>query len=357
MLSLKLVSYKIQKSVCRAFKKPSLFHSTVSLRGKCNSSSPPWRILFFGNDDFSVKNLLTLTSKMRTQTIISRLDVVTTSKGNVVHSLAKEERLLTFEWPISKAQIEGNYDIGVVVSFGRLIPEEIIKSFPLGMINVHASLLPRWRGAAPIVYTILNGDLMSGVTVMKIHPHKFDIGEIVRQHSCSVGQHETAKQLKEKLAEMGGRLLVDTFKELTRNLRTAMPQPESGITYAPKVEKSMAVVDWETSDSKLLYNKYRALDGLWPLLTTWHGTHVRLFQVKVNRNNLPNVSDQSTPGAIVYDKRKRILLVKCGGKGGYISVGQVKISGSKIMFGYDFYSGYVGKRPECDRKFTTTRLD
>lgn len=223
---LKLADFKIHKNLLIILGKSLFSHSAVSLKNKCGSKGPPWRVMFFGNDDFSVKSLQMLTSKMRTQTIISKVDVVTTSMGNGINvrSFAKEEKLDIYDWPINTTLLDGKYDIGVVVSFGRLIPEKIIKCFPLGMINVHASLLPRWRGAAPIIYTILYGDLTSGVTIMKIHPRRFDIGEIVKQHSCSVGKDETADELKKKLSNMGGRLLIDSFKELTRNLSTKSGQ-------------------------------------------------------------------------------------------------------------------------------------
>ncbi|XP_050540669.1 methionyl-tRNA formyltransferase, mitochondrial-like isoform X3 [Daktulosphaira vitifoliae] len=349
---------KIYKTIFCLLKNSCYLHTTSVIRSKYNSKGPPWRILFFGNDDFSAKSLQLLSAKMKTQTIISKLDVVTTSKGRGINirNIAKEEKLVTLEWPVSKVQLEKQYDIGVVVSFGRLIPEEIINLFPLGMINVHASLLPRWRGAAPIVYTILNGDLVSGVTIMKIHPNKFDVGEIVRQHSCAIDQHEMAKQLKEKLAEMGGNLLVECFKELRKNLKYAVPQPKFGITYAPKVVKSMAIVNWKTSDSKVLYDKFRALDGLYPLTTTWQGKQINLYKISC-LHHIKNFNDSVEPGSILCDKKKRTLIVKCGGIGGFILVGQVKLSGHKTMIGYDFYSGFVSKKPEKERKFVTELLD
>ncbi|KAL4113371.1 hypothetical protein QTP88_017003 [Uroleucon formosanum] len=351
---LKLSGFKFHKCLLILLGKPLFSHSAVSLKNKCGSKGPPWRVMFFGNDDFSVKSLQMLTSKMRTQTIISKVDVVTTStgSGNNVISFAKEEKLDIYDWPVNTSLLEGKYDIGVVVSFGRLIPEKIIKCFPQGMINVHASLLPRWRGAAPIIYTILNGDLTSGVTIMKIHPRRFDVGEIVRQHSCSVNKDETADELKKKLSEMGGRLLIDSFKELTRSLRYAVPQSENDITYAPKVDKTLSIIDWNVMDSNSVYNRYRALCGLWPLITTWHGTSVKLL--KVCNHQMSNAETRLQPGDLVYDKQRQKLFVKCGGKGGYVSIEKLKIPGHKTMSGKDFFNGFVYMTPNSERKFDST---
>ncbi|XP_015375844.1 PREDICTED: methionyl-tRNA formyltransferase, mitochondrial isoform X2 [Diuraphis noxia] len=306
--------FKFHKSLIIVLGKSSFSYSAVSLKNKCGSKGPPWRVMFFGNDDFSVKSLQMLTSKMRTQTIISKVDVVTTSTGNGVNvkNYAKQEKLDIFNWPVNTTLLDGKYDIGVVVSFGRLIPERIIKCFP-----------------------------------------QFDVGEIVRQHSCSVGKDETADELKKKLSDMGGHLLIDSFKELTRNLKYAVPQSEHGITYAPKVDKTLSIIDWNVMDSNLVYNKYRALCGLWPLTTTWHGTPVKLL--KVCNYQMSNAKTQLQPGDLVYDKQRKKLFVICGGKGGCVSIEKLKIPRHKTMSGKDFFNGFVYNKPISERKFDNTQ--
>ncbi|XP_021923687.1 methionyl-tRNA formyltransferase, mitochondrial isoform X2 [Zootermopsis nevadensis] len=107
-----------------------------------------------------------------------------------------------------------------------------------GMLNVHASLLPRWRGAAPIIYAILNGDSETGVTIMQIKPRKFDIGNIVLQERCPIAPTDTAPVLKERLAELGSKLLQETLKDLPRCLHESVPQPESGVTYGMSYERN-----------------------------------------------------------------------------------------------------------------------
>lgn len=111
----------------------------------------------------------------------------------------------------------------------------------------------------------------------------------------------------------------------------------------------MSVIDWEASDSNLIYNKYRALCGFMPLTTNWHGTPVKLL--KVCKNQTPNVEADLKPGQLVYDKQRHKMFVKCGGKGGYVCIEKLKIPGHKTMSGKDFYNGFVYMKPNHDCKF------
>lgn len=99
------------------------------------------------------------------------------------------------------------------------------------MINVHASLLPRWRGAAPIIHALASGDEVTGVTIMRIQPYKFDLGEIIKQKSIEIADNTTQDQLTKELANIGASLLVDTIQELPTCIKNATPQPENGVTY------------------------------------------------------------------------------------------------------------------------------
>lgn len=111
----------------------------------------------------------------------------------------------------------------------------------------------------------------------------------------------------------------------------------------------MCIIDWNITDSNSVYNKYRALSGLWPLTTTWHGIPVKL--IKVCKYHMPNVECQLKPGQLVYDKRKNKLSVKCGGKGGYVLIEKIKMSGHKTMSGKDFFNGFLYMKPENEWKF------
>lgn len=113
----------------------------------------------------------------------------------------------------------------------------------------------------------------------------------------------------------------------------------------------MSVIDWNTADSNSIYNKYRALYGLWSLTTTWHETPVKLIEIS---KYTPNLEYQLKPGGFMYDKRKHKLFVKCGGKGGYLLINKLKIPGHKTMSGKDFFNGFVYMKPENEWTFDNT---
>lgn len=119
------------------------------------------------------------------------------------------------------------------------------------------------------------------------------------------------------------------------------------------MEKSLSVIDWTASDSNSVYNKYRALCSLWPLTTYWHGIPIKLL--KVSKYQIPNLESQLKPGTLVYDKQKHKLFVKCGGKGGFVFIEQLKIPGHKKMTGKDFYNGFVYMKPENEWKFDSNK--
>jgi len=119
------------------------------------------------------------------------------------------------------------------------------------------------------------------------------------------------------------------------------------------VEKNISIIDWNTSDSNVVYNKYRALCGLWPLTTTWHGVPIKLL--KVSKSQMPTLETQWKPGELIYDKQRHRLSVKCGGKGGYVSIEKLKIPGHKTMSGKDFVNGFMKMKPKNEWKFDNTK--
>uniref|UniRef100_A0A8C9N7R5 Mitochondrial methionyl-tRNA formyltransferase n=1 Tax=Serinus canaria TaxID=9135 RepID=A0A8C9N7R5_SERCA len=141
--------------------------------------------------------------------LVSRLEVVTLPsrlpRDLPVRSCARELQLPVHEWPHTGPA--GQFDVGVVASFGRLLSEELILQFPYGVLNVHPSCLPRWRGPAPIVHTVLHGDKVTGVTIMEIRPKRFDVGPIIKQEEVAVPPHCTAQELEGMLAKIGANMV------------------------------------------------------------------------------------------------------------------------------------------------------
>ncbi|XP_044742867.1 methionyl-tRNA formyltransferase, mitochondrial [Chrysoperla carnea] len=310
---------------------------------------PPWKVMFFGTDEFSVCSLDKLYSTCREGSVINQLEVVTSvkNKANPVQRYAVSNKIQFHNWPCGN--VDQKFDIGVVVSFGKLIPKSIIHEFPLGMINVHASLLPRWRGAAPIIHALASGDEVTGVTIMRIQPHKFDLGEIIKQKSIEITDNTTQDQLTKELANIGASLLVDTIKELPTCIKNATPQPENGVTYAPRINIQSSRINWLMMDSNTIYNLYRALKGLYHLHCTWKGIPVKFIDVgRLNTEsssqftNNPSSQISNIPGYVYYSKNHNHLRIQCK-DGKWIVVNELIVHGRKPMKSKDFYNGFMSK--------------
>ncbi|KAJ8973023.1 hypothetical protein NQ317_012628 [Molorchus minor] len=328
-----------------------------SIRTKSNfTQTPPWNVLFFGTDDFSVYSLRSLYNKRGS--IINQLGIVTTTirkgKLNPVRKFASEHKITVHSWP---EQIPTNlnhkpYDIGLVASFGHLIPESVINQFHYGMINVHASLLPRWRGAAPIIYALANGDKETGVTIMRIRPKHFDIGEILMQAKIPITDDMTLPDLHEKLGNLGAECLLHTLMDLPEKLQNAKPQPEVGVTFAPKVTPEFAVVRWDSLSSGQICNLDKAVTGLFCLTTQWNGILVKLHDVTdyTFSDSIFSNCDNNIlrPGFVKF--HKKMLIVLCSVRT-CISVKRVGVFGKKVMSASDFNNGYIKKEPLERRYF------
>lgn len=311
----------------------------------------PWKILFIGSDEFSLESLKGLDHESKNGQFIKNLEVATSmkTKANVVQRYAERNLMKIHNWPPKIQKYE--FDLGIVVSFGQLIPENVISLFPLGILNVHASILPRWRGAAPIVYAIMNGDEQAGVTVMEVKPHKFDIGGILKQATLPLNPHATFSHVRNELAHLGSKLLLECIKELPENLCNIQKQPKEGITYAPRVLPSLSVVQWNEMSSVQVYNLYRALESLLHLTTKWQGITVKLLKPElVECGNGEDLVDINTvrPGFVFYHKPTKLLRVKCCDNK-WIAFRNISVAGKKTMSCADFYNGYISKvsKEEC----------
>lgn len=304
---------------------------------------PPWNVMFYGTDEFSVESLKALCKEYRHGTLLSNLEVVTSwkAKKNAVQIYAEQQELFVHKYPIDES-ICSKFDIGVVVSFGHLIPNSTITNFPLGMLNVHASLLPRWRGAAPIIYAIANGDQETGITIMKVKPHKYDIGEIVCQVSVKILPDDRLPELLLRLAHVGAVQLLATVRELPDCLKFATPQPKEGVSYAPKIDPSKAVVLWDHLSAQCVINLDRALTGVYPLTTTFHSTPVKLYNISQKQTSVIN---SVIPGLVKYCKRSKTLEIQCS-DGNWITVKNVGVPGRRIMSAADFNNGFLSKITE-----------
>ncbi|NXH15758.1 FMT protein, partial [Bucco capensis] len=276
--------------------------------------------------------------------LVSRLEVVTLPSrlpGNLpVRSCAQELQLPVHEWPHTGPV--GQFDVGVVASFGRLLSEELILQFPYGVLNVHPSCLPRWRGPAPIVHTVLHGDKVTGVTIMEIRPKRFDVGPIIMQEEFAVPPHCTAKELEVMLAKMGADMLISVLKNLPESLQNKKEQPKEGVTFAPKISVAKSCIKWEEQTAAQVIQLHRAIGSMFPLQTLWKGTTVKLLDF-VEVDNIPGLADQmlkdqgAVPGSLVYHKASQTLIARC--KEGWVGIKTVLLK--KKLTAIDFYNGYM----------------
>ncbi|XP_018618696.2 methionyl-tRNA formyltransferase, mitochondrial [Scleropages formosus] len=299
---------------------------------------PPWRILFFGTDHFAEESLKCLYSSRQEsgEKVVDLLEVVTLPKDLPVRRFALQNSLYVHDWPNVNAH--NRFDVGVVVSFGCLLKEDLIRHFPYGILNVHPSLLPRWRGPAPIFHTVLNGDAVSGVTIMQIKPRRFDVGPILNQCVYQIPENSTADQLGETLATMGAQLLIKTLKTLPESIANRREQSKCGATLAPKINTSMSWVQWEEQTCDEIGRLFRAIGSRIPLRTIWMGETIKLLDFAGKFSvTLSDQKKRPTPGSIYYQKESDTLLVCC--KDGWVGFRAIMLK--KSISAADFYNGYL----------------
>ncbi|XP_072764719.1 methionyl-tRNA formyltransferase, mitochondrial isoform X2 [Anoplolepis gracilipes] len=215
------------------------------------------------------------------------------------------------------------------------------------MLNIHASLLPRWRGAAPIIYSLINGDAQTGITIMKIMPEKFDIGEIVVQKKLDIHPDETLPELHDKLAKMGANILIDVIGKLPKILSFSKSQEKTGITYAPKITSKISLVKWDEKTAKNVYDLHRGLLGLYPLTTKFGDKTIKLFDVQQTSRPISGTNaENDVPGLVRFDQKSSALIVTCKGPS-WILVKKVTMTGHSPMNAMDFRNGFMqGKMKE-----------
>lgn len=219
-----------------------------------------------------------------------------------------------------------------VAAYGRILPVDILEYPAYGCINVHSSLLPKYRGSAPIHWAILNGDEQSGVTIM--HMSKaMDSGDIIAQAVTPIDPNETVETLHDRLAQMGAKLLVEVVEQLKNGTATRTPQDESKVTYAPMLSRALSPLDW-TRTARQLHDQVRGLIP-WPATTTdiISGQPVKIFEVEET-----GVATDAVPGTIVAAGKQGID-VACG-DGMLLRIKQLQAQGGKRMASADYLRGH-----------------
>ncbi len=226
-------------------------------------------------------------------------------------------------------------DVMVVVAYGLILPEAVLQAPEYGCLNIHASILPRWRGAAPIQRAILAGDSQSGVTIMQMD-QGLDTGDMLAIKTCDITQEDTGSSLHDKLADLGASALLQTLEDIMANRLQPQPQDDSQATYAHKLDKQEARIDWQHEDAALIVRKIQAFNS-WPVAyTDYNGKSLRLWQARLLPMEKDTPQDPSSFGKVLAESASGIDILA---RGGLVRVLELQMPGKKRIMVKDFING------------------
>mgnify|MGYP004646038151 FL=1 len=299
------------------------------------------RIIFMGTPDFSVGTLEALIEAGHEIALVVTQPDKPKGRGGKMQFTPVKEVAVAHDIPVYQPRKirepecigelrKYNADIMVVIAFGQILPKEILEMTPYGCINVHASLLPKYRGAAPIQWAVINGEKVSGVTTMQMN-EGLDTGDMILKTEVVLDEKETGGSLHDKLSEAGAKLCVETLKALEEKTASWEPQGESTTEYAKMLDKKMGDIDWNQSAVSI----ERLIRGLnpWPsAYTDWNGKVMKIWEAEVVMKQT-----EEAPGTIV-DIEKDGFLVQTGEE--CLKVTALQIPGKKRMDADAFLRGY-----------------
>lgn len=299
------------------------------------------RIVYFGTPEFAVPSLRhLLDSKHAVVALVSQPDRPR-GRGHHLAPTATKALALTRHVPVlqpERLRDEGflqsiadlNVDLGVVAAYGKLLPESLLQIPRLGMINVHASLLPRWRGAAPVHRAVIAGDDETGVTIMRV-VKALDAGAMFEKITRRIGPDDTSVDVERDLAERGGELLVQVVDRLAEGTAKETAQDESLVTYASKITKAEGAVDWALPAERL-HNLVRGLQP-WPLVSARLGD----TRILIHRTEVTSAVTPDKPGTILRAEADRFEVA--AGDGRVLKLLVVQPEGKRAMTAREFLAG------------------
>ena len=296
------------------------------------------RIVFMGTPDFAVPSLQALIDAGHDVCAVYTQPDKPQGRKQILTAPPVKTLALAHDIPVFQPNTLKNEDeqarlrelapeVIIVVAYGKLLPKAVLDIPPHGCINVHGSLLPRWRGAAPIQWAVIAGDEMAGVTTMQM-AEGLDTGDMLLTYETKVGEKETAGELFDRLAQSGAELLTQTLVKLDEI--TPRPQDDAQSCYAHMLDKQMAVIDW----SKSAHEIDCLIRGLnpWPIaLTTLSGERLKVFAAEKAAGN-------GEPGTVLEADPKKGLTVACGE--GALKLTEIQLVGGKRMKATDFLRGH-----------------
>lgn len=296
------------------------------------------KIVFFGTPAFSLPSLEILNSNHQIVAIFTQPDRPAgrglKPKPSAVKEKAVELRLPLYQpdklnKEITETIRKLNAELGVVVAYGKIIPIEIIEAFPKGIINYHPSLLPKYRGAAPIQRAILNGEKVTGGSVIYLTP-EMDAGDILWQKEIVIEPNEDCESLSKRLSLVGAEGLLETIKAIEKGSIKPVPQDSNRATFAPKIGKEELKLNWK-DPAEINWLKIRAFSTRPGAYFMYKNKAIKVYQVCL-------CSGSGEPGEVIKADPKLGLEIAC--KEGSLKIIKVKPEGSSIMAGEEFIRGY-----------------
>jgi methionyl-tRNA formyltransferase len=301
----------------------------------------PLRVVFFGTPEFAVPTLRALLASPHTVVgVVSQPDrprgrgqkleptPVKAAAASAGLPVLQPDRLKTPEFLDAFTAMRP--DLGVVAAYGKILASSVIAVPRLGLINVHASLLPKYRGAAPIQRAVMNGDHQTGVTIMRI-VQELDAGAMFAKVKVPIGPDDTAEDVERLLAAAGGRLLVDVVGQIASGTAREEPQDNALATYAPKIARDEGVIDW-SRPAAAIHNQVR---GLTPWPRAW--THYSGARLIVVRTAVDAPGDTSAPPGTVLEASGDRLVVQSGD--GTLGILALQPEGRRAMTAREFLAG------------------
>ena len=298
----------------------------------------PLRVVFFGTPGFAVPTLERLIhSRHPVAGVVTQPDrprgrgqqitegPVKALAASVKLPILQPDRLAREAFEAQLASLKA--DIGVVAAYGKILPDWLLAAIPRGVINVHASLLPRYRGASPVHRAVIAGDHETGVTIMRV-VKALDAGPMLAKVTVPIGPDDTTTIVESLLAIKGADLLVDTLDALEAGTAVETPQDDSQATYAPKLSKAEAIVDW----SRPAPHVHNLIRGLWP----WPhaSTYLSNRRYILHRSRLSSIDHEGEPGQIIRASVIGGLHVACGTSTA-LELLDLQLEGKRVMSARD----------------------
>jgi len=313
------------------------------------------KILFFGSSDLSVPFMQEIfksghpvvlaVTKPDSRKSRGRKTMPNPVKAEAVKLGIPYYELKTFREDFYKYITGTGFELTVVVSFGKIFPSKFIDIAGENSVNMHPSILPQYRGPSPIITALLNGDKMTGISLVKI-AKSFDTGNIYRIRKIPILIEDNRETLEKKIISLGKKMLVDFIEDYGKKPLHSYPQPTEGISYTKIFTKEDTILNWKESSEKI-FNKIRAFGFSPGCITTINGRIVKILKAKYAKQEVPSYKENANPGEVVRADKEG-LVIKCGNTGTYpeekrasfLSIEILKPQNKNAMSCLDFLNGY-----------------